>query len=105
MFDQQSVGPSLGRDSCVLTQDTQPRLLRKVRKVVLSTLLARLPMNTQAYILMDCKRGNLVSAPGVCGNGLRKKNVAHTLKWPPGLVCQATCIKKKTEKTSFDIIM
>ena len=40
------------------------------------------------------KGGNPVSALGVGGNGLWKKIVAHTLNWPSGLVCQATCIKK-----------
>ena len=74
---------------------------------MLSALPARLWIeDTQAYIRMGCERGNPISALGVGGNGLWKKTiVAHTLKWPPGLVCQATCIKKKTEKTSFDIIM
>ena len=44
-------------------------------EVVLSALPARLRIDdTQAYILMDCKRGKPVSALGVGGNGLRKKN-------------------------------
>ena len=70
-------------------------LLRKIGEVVLSALPARLRTDdTQAYIRMDCKRGNPVSALGVGGNGLWKKIiVAHTLKWPSGLVCLATCIK------------
>ena len=51
--------------------------------------------DTQAYIRMDCKRGNPVSALGVGGNSLwNKLIVAHTLKWPSGLVCLATSIKK-----------
>ena len=64
---------------------------------MLSALPARLRTDdTQAYIRMDCKGGNPVSAPGVGGNGLRKKIiVAHTLKWPSGLVCLVTCFKKK----------
>ena len=66
-----------------------------VREVVLSALPARLRTDdTQAYIRMDCKRGNPVSALGVGGNGLWKKIiVAHTLKWPSGLVCLATAYK------------
>ena len=37
-----------------------------------------------------------VSALGVGGNGLWTKIiVAHTLKWPLGLVCRAACLKKK----------
>ena len=44
---------------------------------------------------MDCKRGNPVPALGVGGNGLLTKIiVAHTFKWPSGLVCMATCITK-----------
>ena len=87
VFDQQSVG-----------SNPQPwHLLRKIGEVVLSALPARLRIDdTQAYIHMDCKRGNPVSAPGVGGNGLwNKKIVAHTLKRPSGLVCLATCIKNK----------
>ena len=65
---------------------------------MLSALPARLRTDdTQAYTRMDCKRGNPVSALGVHvgGNGLWNKTiVAHTLKWPSGLVCLATCIKK-----------
>ena len=41
----------------------------KLREVVLSALPARLLMDdTKAYICMDCKGGNPVSAPGVGGN-------------------------------------
>ena len=78
-------------------------LLHKIGEVVLSALPARLRTDdTQAYIRMDCKRGNPVSALGVGGNGLWKKIiVAHTLKWPSGLVCLATCIKKKRKKGSL----
>ena len=63
---------------------------------MLSAPPARLLMDdTQAYIHMDCKGGNPVSALGVGGNGLWKEIiVAHTLKWPSGLVCHATCINK-----------
>ena len=50
-------------------------------------------MHKCVYIRMDCERGNPVSVLGVGGNGPWKKIiVAHTLKWPSGLVCQATCI-------------
>ena len=70
-------------------------LLPKNGEVVLSALQARLRTDdTQAYIRMNCKRGNPVSALGVGGNGLLTKIiVAHTLKWPSSLVCVATCIK------------
>ena len=55
--------------------------------------------DTQAYIRMNCERGNPVSALGVGGNGLWTKIiVAHTLMWPSGLVCLATCIKRKRKK-------
>ena len=67
----------------------------KVGEVVLSALPARLLMDdTKAYIHMDCKGGNPVSAPGAGGNGLWKKIVANTLKWPSGLVSLKTCQKK-----------
>ena len=58
--------------------------------------------DTQAYIHMDCKRGNPVSALGVAGNSPWKNRwfLAHTLKWPSGLVCLATCKKKYTCKKS-----
>ena len=59
MFDQQRVGSS-------------PSLCPKARhlEVVLSAPPARLLMDdTQAYIRMNCKGGNPVSAPGVGGNG------------------------------------
>ena len=46
-----------------------------IGEVVLSALPARLPTDdTQAYIRMDCKRGNPVSSLGVGGNGLWTKN-------------------------------
>ena len=69
-------------------------MLHKIGEVVLSALPARLRTDdTQAYIRMDCKRGNPVSALGVGGNGLWTKIiVAHTLKWPSDLVCLATKI-------------
>ena len=61
-------------------------LLRKIGEVVLSAPPARLRTNdTQAYICMDCKRANPVSALGVYRweRPLGKKTiVAHTLKWP-----------------------
>ena len=70
VFDQQSVGLSPGHDAGVLKQDTSPWLLHKVGEVVLFALLARLLMDdTQAYICMDCKGSNPVSAPWVVGNG------------------------------------
>ena len=51
--------------------------------------------DTQAYIRMDCERGNPVSALGVGGIGpWQKYIVANTLKWPSGL---ATCIKEKNK--------
>ena len=64
---------------------------------MLSAIPARLLIDdTQAYIHMDCKGGNPVSVLGVGGNGLWKKIVvAHTLKWPSGLVCLVICIHKK----------
>ena len=64
--------------------------------VVISALPARLRTDdTQAYISMYCKKGNPVSALGVGSNGLWiKRIVAHTLKWPSGLVCLATWLKK-----------
>ena len=67
---------------------------------MLSALPARLRTDsTQAYIRMDCKRGNPVLALGVGGKGLWNKIiVAHTLKWPSGLVCLATCIKNNIKK-------
>ena len=85
--EEQSLGLSPGRDTCFV----------KLEEVVLSALPARLRIDdTQAYIRMDCKGGNPVSALGVGGNGLWNKTiVAHTLKWPSGLVCLATCIKRK----------
>ena len=50
-------------------------LLHKIGEVVLSALPARLRTDdTQAYIRMDCKRGNPVSAQGVGGNGLWEKH-------------------------------
>ena len=49
------------------------------------------------------KRGYPVSALGVWQRPLKKKNVAHTLKWPSGLVRLATCIKKKLKKKTPDI--
>ena len=63
-------------------------MLHEIGEVVLSTLPARLRTDdTQAYIRKDYKRGNPVSALGVGGNGLWTKIiVAHTLKWPSGLV-------------------
>ena len=66
----------------------------KIGEVVLSALPARLRIeDTQAYIRMDCERGNPVSAQGVGGNGLWKTIiVAHTLKWPSSLVCQGRVI-------------
>ena len=58
-----------------------------VGEVVLSALPARhWTDDTQVYLRMDCK--------GVTG----KQIVAHTLKWPSGRVCLATCIKKKLKK-------
>ena len=50
----------------------------------------------QAYIRMDCKGGNPDSAPRSRWQRPMEKTqiVAHTLKWPSGLVCLATCIKK-----------
>ena len=45
-----------------------------IGEVVLSALPTRLRIDdTQAYIRMDCERGNPVSALGVGGNGLWKK--------------------------------
>ena len=50
-------------------------LLGKIGEVVLSALPARLRTDdTQAYIRMDCKRGNPVSDLGVGSNGLWKNN-------------------------------
>ena len=68
--------------------DVQLRLFKLIQigKIALSALPARLPTgDTQVNIRMDCKGGNPVSALGV--------GAAHTLKWPLGLVCLATCIK------------
>ena len=50
--------------------------------LVLSALPARFRTDdTQAYIRMDCERGNPVSALGIGGNGLWNKiTVAYTLK-------------------------
>ena len=48
--------------------------------------------DTQAYIRMDCKRV-CFSPRSRWQRPLDKIIVAHTLKWPSGLVCQATCIK------------
>ena len=82
-------------------------LLRKIGEVVLSALPARLRIDdTQAYIHMDCKRGNPVSALGVGGNDLWKiKFVAHTLKWPSGLVCLAMGIQiQKTYRLPFTLV-
>ena len=64
----------------------------QIGEVVLSVLPAKLRTDdTQAYIRLGCKRGDL--RPGVGGNGLWKQIiVANTLKWPSGLVCLATCI-------------
>ena len=78
-------------------------LLHKIGEVVLSALPARLRTDdTQAYIRIDCKRGNPVSALGVGGNSLwKKKIVAHTLKWPSGLVCLAMCIQKQKQKQNM----
>ena len=86
-------GLNPSHDTCVLEQGT---CFVKVGEVVLSALPARLLVNdTQAYILTDCKGGNPVSAPGIGGNSPWENSwfVAHTLKWPSGLVCLATCIK------------
>ena len=79
----------------LLSKSTQLNNEVIINEVVLSALPARLRIDdTQAYIRMDCKRGNPVSALGVGGIGLWTKIiVAHTLKWPSGLVCLATCIK------------
>ena len=66
-----------------------------VGEVVLSDLPAWLwTENTQAYICMDCGRGNSVSDLGVGGKGLWKEIiVAHTLSGLQlFLVCPATCI-------------
>ena len=45
----------------------------------------------------ECKGGNTVPAPRVGGNGpwKRKLIVAQTLKMPSGLLCLASCKKKK----------
>ena len=69
---------------------------------MLSALPARLRIDdTQAYIGVDCKRGNPVSALGVGGYGLWKKIiVAHTL----GLVCLVTCINKIYKKHPKEIM-
>ena len=74
---------------------------------MLSALPARLRTDdTQAYICMDCKRGNPVSALRVGGNGrLKKIIVAHSLKLPSGLVCLATCIKRARFKTSAGLTL
>ena len=56
MFDQQGVGSDPGRDTCYIN----------FGEVVLSALPARLRIDdTQAYIRMDCKGINPVSALGV----------------------------------------
>ena len=53
---------------------SETQLFSNVGEVVLSALPARLRIeDTQAYICMDCERGNPVSALGVGGNGLWKK--------------------------------
>ena len=55
--------------------------------------------DTQAYIRMDCKRGNSVSALGVGGNGLWTKTiVANTLKWPFRPCVSGDLHKKKNLK-------
>ena len=62
--------------------------------------------DTQAYIHMDCKGGNPVSAPGVGGNGSWQKYiVALTLKRPSGFVCLALAYKfilKNKDKLYLD---
>ena len=71
------------------------KVTQQIGEVVLSALPRLRTDDTQAYIRMDCKGGNPVSALGVGGNCLWNKFiVAHTMKWPSGLVCLATCIKK-----------
>ena len=75
--DQQSVGSSPDRDTCVLKQDTYIHdCFIKVGEVVLSALLARLLVDdshgTYIHISVKCV-GNPVSAPGVAGNGPRGK--------------------------------
>ena len=65
-----SVGSSPDMTLCVLRQDTEPWLLCKVGEVVLFAVPARLLVDdSQAYIRMDCKGGNPISAPGVGGTG------------------------------------
>ena len=55
--------------------------------------------DTQACIRMDCRGGNPVSAQEMVATRPLEKLliVAHTLKWPSGLVCLASCIQKVSD--------
>ena len=90
VFDQQSVGSNLGRDTCYvkLGRYTCFLLYRPGFRLMI-------PKSTSGWTV---KGGNPVSALGVGGNDLWNKIiVALTSKRPSGLVCLATCIKKKTK--------
>ena len=58
-----------------------PNSCQRIVEVLLSALPARLRTDdTKAYIRMDCKRGNPVSALGVGGNGLWKTKMINPSK-------------------------